>query len=113
MNGASVGDEVLARPRIAGKEFGRQQVSLESIARAAGEDDVARRMGSAVGERVHVVERREVELELRSAVDAAAAAVTHGCTLERPFLMTWRNFFCPAAEARSSGEGDTVEVPTS
>jgi len=113
VNGASVSDEVLTRPRIAGEELGRQQVSLESIARATREHDVAWRVGSAVRERMHVIERSNVEVQLRAAVDAAAATVAHGCSLERPLLVTRRDFFCPAAKARSTREGDTVEVPTS
>ena len=113
MNRPSMRDEVLSRPRIASEEFGRQQVSLQSIARPACEHHVARRMCAAVSEWMHVVERREVELQRRSAVDAAAAAVTHGRPLERSLLMPRWDLLDSTADAWRSWEGDTVEMPTS
>ena len=106
-----MGDEVLSRPRVAGEELGWQQVALEAIARATRQHDVAGRMGAAVGERVHVIERRQVELESRAAVDAATTTVAHGRSLERSLQVAWRNLLEPAADARGR-EGDTVEVST-
>lgn len=113
MNGAGVGDEVLARPGIASEKFCRQKVALQTIARAAGEHDVSRRVRAAVGQRVHMVERREVEFERRATVDAASAAVAHRGSLDRSFLVARGDFLGSAADARSAGEGDTVEMPTS
>ena len=113
MHGARVGDEVLSRPRIAREELGRQQVSLQAIAARAGEDDVARRVSAAVRQRMHVVERREVEFEWRAAVHAAPAAVAHRGSFDRSLLWAGGDCFCPAADARRAWEGDTVELPTS
>ena len=113
MHGASVGDEVLSCPRIAGEKFGRQQISLETVARGAREHDVPRRVRPAMGEWMYVVERREVEFEQRAAVHAAAAAVTHGSSLERSLLMSGGDLLDSTADAWRSWEGDTVEMPTS
>ena len=66
MHRASVDDEVLPRPRISREELGRQQIALEAIAARAGEHDVARSVSAAVRQRMHVVERREIELERRA-----------------------------------------------
>jgi len=68
---------------------------------------------STMSQRMHVIERREVELELRPAVDAAATAVAHRGSLDRSLLMPRRDFLGPAADARRAWEGDTVEVPAS
>jgi hypothetical protein len=69
-------------------------------------------MGAAMGERVNVIERRQVELESRAAVDAATTTVTHGRPLEGSLHVAWRNLLEPAAHARGTREGDTVEVST-
>jgi len=82
-----MGDEVLAGPRIAGEELGRQKVAFQSIAQAAGQHDVPRRVSAAVRERVYVVERRYIKIELRAAVHAATAAVAHRRSLEGALLM--------------------------
>jgi len=113
MHRARVGDEVLPRPRIPSEEFGRQQVSLETVARRAGQDDVAHCVSAAVGKRMHMVQSGDVELEQRAAVDAAAAAVTHGSSLERSLLMSGGDLLDSTADAWRSWEGDTVEMPTS
>lgn len=113
MNSPGVGDEVLARPRVPGKKFCRQQVSLQAIARAAGENDVARRVRAAVSQRVHMVEGREVELQRQATIDAASAAIAHSGSFDCSFLVARGNFLGPAADTRSAGEGDTMEVPTS
>ena len=113
MHSARVGDEVLSRPRIASEEFSRQQVSLETIARGTRQHDVAHCVSAAVGEWMHVVQRGEVELEHRAAVHAPAAAITHGCSLERSLLMSGGDLLDSAADAWRSWEGDTVEMPTS
>ena len=113
MHRARVSDEVLSRPRITSEEFCRQQVSLETIALRARQYDVAHCVSATVGKRMHVVERGEVELEHRAAVHAAAAAITHGCSLERSLLMSGGDLLDSAADAWRSWEGDTVEMPTS
>jgi hypothetical protein len=66
-----------------------------------------------VSEGMYVVERREVELEPRAAVNAAAATITHGRPLERSLLMTGWDLLKSTANAWRSWEGDTVEMPTS
>lgn len=63
MNSASVGDEVLPGPRIAHEKFRGQQVPLETVATATGENDVARSVRAAVRQRMHVIEGGKIELE--------------------------------------------------
>src|SRR5258705_4959533 len=75
VHGARVMYEVRPRPRIAQEEFRGQHVGLEAIARGTGDDDVAGRMGTALGERMNMIERGTRVVERRGAVHAAAAAV--------------------------------------
>lgn len=112
MHRARMRDEVESRPGVSREEFGRQHVSLQPIAPCTGKDDVARNVGAAVRERVHVVERREVEVEGRGAVDTAASTVAHRRALDRSLLMAGRNVLA-AAGPRESGKSNTVKVPTS
>jgi hypothetical protein len=64
-------------------------------------------------QRMHVVQRRAIEFQSRTAVNAAPAAVAHRCALDRPLLWAGGDWFCPAADTRRAGEGDSVELPTS
>ena len=82
MDSAGQPDEVRPGPRMADEELVGQQIALEAVAAVAGGDDVARRVGAAVCEWIDVIEGREPELERPGAVDAAPAAVAHGCALE-------------------------------
>ena len=104
MNRARVSDEVEASPRIPGKEIGRQHVALESIAAPARQHDVSSHVGAAVREGVHVVEGGELEVERRGAVHAAAAAITHGGSLDGSLLMSGWNVLAPTGRAREAGE---------
>ena len=113
MHGTGVGDEVESRPRVASKELGRQQVSLEAIASRAGEDDVPRHVSAAMRQRMHVIERGELELERSSAIHAASAAVPHRGSFDRPLLRAGGNLFCAPGDSRRAWEGDTVELPAS
>jgi hypothetical protein len=64
-----------------------------------------------VRDRVHVIERRDVERQWNGAVDAAAAAIAHGSVLEgalEPGVVE-----VPRAarkSARCAGERDSVET---
>ena len=60
---------------MAGEELVRQRVAFQSVAASAGGDEVAGDVGSAVGERVDVVERGRLRAEAQRAVDAAAPTV--------------------------------------
>src|SRR5215212_10038711 len=113
MNSASVGNEVESRPGVASEELRWQQVSLEAIASRAGEDDVPRHVSSAMRQRMHVIERGELELKRSGAVHAASAAVAHRGSFDRPFLRSGGDLFGAAAYARRAWEGDTVELPAS
>ena len=113
MHRARIGDEILARPRIAREKLRRQQITLETITPSARQDDVAWRVRTTMRQRMHMIERREVELELSGAVDAAPATVAHGCAFDRSLLRAWLDRLGSAIYARSAGEGDTVKVPTS
>ena len=48
MYGARVGDEIQTGPRIARKEFSRQEIAFKAIATCAGKDDVTSDVCSAV-----------------------------------------------------------------
>ena len=63
MHRTSVRDEVEACPGVASEEFSRQQISFESIAGSARQNDVARSVRAAMSERIHVIQRREIEFE--------------------------------------------------
>lgn len=93
MHRARVCDEVQSRQRIPGEKFGWEEIAFESVTPSAGEDDVARCVRAAVRERVHVIERREIELQCGSAIDASAAAVAHRGVFDRSFLGTGRDVF--------------------
>jgi hypothetical protein len=62
---------------------------------------------------MHVIERREIELERGGAVDTATSAVAHRGALDRSLLVPGRNGLGPAARAGQAWEGDTVKMPTS
>src|SRR5438067_2046773 len=114
MDGARMRDEVQPRPGIADEELAWKEVTFQPIASATGEDDVSRHVSAAVRQRIHVIQRREVELESRGAVHAAAAAVAHCGSLDRPLLVPGGNLFGPAwRSARDTRKGNTVNVPTS
>ena len=114
MHRACMLDEVEARPRMAGEEFGRQHVSLQSIAARAREHEVARHVRPAVRQRIHVIERREIEFQRFGAVHTAPAAVAHRCALDRSLLMARGNVFASTrGHARKAREGYAVIVPTS
>lgn len=113
MNRARVRDEIDPGPRIPSEELGREQIAFQSVTTPAGEYQVARRVRSTVRQRVHVVERREIELEKRGAVDAAPSAVAHGGALDRAFLVSGGNLLGAARSAWNAGERYTVKLPTS
>jgi len=108
-----VRDEVLSCPRVASEELRRQEISLEAVAGAAREDHVAWNVCAAVRERMDMIERGEIEFQVRAAVHAAAAAVAHGRMLDRAFLVPRKEPFVAVADAGGSGERDSVEMPTS
>ena len=104
MHRARVSDEVEAGPGIPRKEFGRQQVALETIAARARQHDVSRHVSAAVCQRMHVVERGNFEVERRGAVHAAAAAITHRGSLDGSLLMSGWNVLAPTGRARKAGK---------
>ena len=112
MHGPSVVNEVHSRPGEAGKELGRKQVAFEAITTRAGEDQVARHVSAAVRQRMHVVQRGEIELEPSRAVDAATTAVSHGGSFDGSFLMSGGDRLGPARGTRGAGEGGAMELPT-
>lgn len=87
MHGASVGNEVEPCPRITGEELGREEVAFQAITASAGGNEIAGRMDAALGEREHVIDRCEVELERGGAVNAAPAAITHHGVFYRALLV--------------------------
>jgi len=113
MNGPRIAHEIRAGPGIFCEEFVREGIALQLIAANAGEDDVAGMVDTAMGERVNVVERRRLEVQRRSAVDAAAATVPHGRTLDGALESGSAKMRYPgtlgAAEA-SGGKHDAVTL---
>jgi hypothetical protein len=112
MHRTSVVNEVHPRPGKAREEFSRQQIAFEAIAARAREDEVARHVCAAVRERVHMIQRREIELELRRAIDAATTTVAHRGVLDSSLLISGGDRLGPARGPRGSREGGTVELPT-
>ena len=111
VNRTSVPNEVRARPGIAPEKLIREHVALEPVARRTSGDKVARRVGPSLRHGVHVIERRDVERQRDSAVNAASAAITHGsvleCTLEVVIVEVAR---ATGEAARCAGERDSVET---
>jgi len=87
MHSPGVVDEVAARPRVAHEELDGQHVRLQSIALRAGGDDVARHVRTALGQRMHVVQRGVLIVERRRAVHASAATVAEGRQLDLALLL--------------------------
>jgi hypothetical protein len=105
--------EILPRPGIAREELGRKEIAFQAITRPAREHEVAWNVRATVGERVDVVERREIEFQVRAAVHAATAAIAHGRALDGAFLVSREHSLAAAGDSRGSGKRDTVEMPTS
>ncbi len=84
MHRTSVSYKIGAGPGVSGKELERKQIALESIARSAGDHEVARIVRPAVGEREHVIKRRRVLIKVGRAVYTALAAVAQGSPTQRP-----------------------------
>ena len=111
VHGPRVPDEVRSRPRISSKEFVREHIALEAIARRTGGNEVAGRVWASVRDRVYVIERRDVERQRNGAVDAASAAIAHGSVLERTLDSGVVEVPRAASEsARCAGERDSVET---
>jgi hypothetical protein len=112
MHGARIEDEIHPRPRIAHEEIGGKEIAFQAIAAHTGGDEVAGDVRSAFRQRVHVIERRDVELEGGSAIDAAPAAVTHRCALDRPLLRPEVDPLRPMRKVGYAWKGDAVALST-
>lgn len=106
MNGASVPHEVGAGPGERGEEIVWEQVALQLVAADAREDDVRGMVHPAVRERIYVVEGRRLEIERSRAVDAAAATVSHGHTLDGALV----SGSAKIADARAARPGGAAEA---
>lgn len=104
--------EVEPRPWKASEKLTGRQISFQAVAATAGENEVAGIVGATFREREDVVQRGGLELETRSAVHAAAAAIPHGRTLESALLVGGAHPASTTRLARDAGEGDAVIVPT-
>ena len=87
MHGPCITNEVGAGLWISREKLVRQHVTLHAIARGAGADEVPRRVRTATGYGVDVVQRRFHRVESVPAVDAATAAVAHRRALELSFVV--------------------------
>lgn len=63
MHDPRVEQEVQTRVRIPAKELVRQQVALATVAWPARRHDVAGRMSPATRQRLHVIQRRRLEIQ--------------------------------------------------
>src|SRR5262245_58570582 len=113
MHCARVEDEVQTRRRKSCEELLRKQITLEAIAARACEDDIAGNVRAAVRQRLHVVERSEIELEPGGAIDAAPAAVAHRSAFDGSFLMSEGDRPGAMSDTWCARERHTmVEMPT-
>jgi hypothetical protein len=115
MYGSSVLNEIEPGPRISGEEFSGQQIAFEAIAPAAGGNEVAGCVPTALGEREDVIDCRDVVVEGRGAVDAAPAAVTHHGVLNGALLVAaWGalGFSCAAGDSWKAWQANMVIVST-
>jgi hypothetical protein len=113
MNDASVQEEVHSRQRIPHEEIVRQHITFQSVARAAGGDEVAVRGDTSPRARVHVIESRMIMLEPGAAVHAAPAAVAHYGALERSLEIDVAKVgrtTPPEESARRAGEADAMNA---
>ncbi len=113
MHHAGVEQEVHPSQRVANEEVVRQHVALETIAGSTGRDQVAVRGHPPASTRVHVIDRRMIVLERRTAVHAAAAAVAHHGALECPLEVDVAKVgaVTPAEKsARRAGEADAMNA---
>ena len=111
MHGTSVANEVRSCPRIPPEELVWEHVALEAITRGARRDQVTGSVWPSVRDRVHVIERRDVQRQWNGAVDAASAAIAHGSVLEGTLDSGVVEVPRAASKsARSAGERDSVET---
>src|ERR671915_1580010 len=82
MDDARIQQKVQSRQRISDEEVVRQHVALQSIAGAAGGDEVSVGGEATARAGVHVIDRRTIVLEPPAAVHAAPAAIAHYGALE-------------------------------
>jgi hypothetical protein len=116
MNGASVPHEIGTGPGVGCEKRVREEVALQPVTVRARKNDVAGVMHAAVRQRIHVIESRSFEVEGRSAVDAAPAAVAHRGALDRalvssPAKMADARLTDAAGDAGEAGEHGSVMLP--
>lgn len=85
MHRTCVAHKVGACPRVSREKLEREQIALEPVARAAGDDKVARIVRPAAREREHVIERCGALIEMRGAVYTTLPAVAQCSTAHRAF----------------------------
>ena len=85
MHRTRVPHKVGTRPRMSGKKLEGKKISFESIARPAGDHEVARIVKPAARQRHDVIKRRGSLIEMRRTVYAALPAVVKGRPTHRPF----------------------------
>jgi hypothetical protein len=113
MNHSRVQQKVESRQRISDEEVMRQHVALQSVTGAAGGDEVSVGGQATAGARVHVIDRRTIVLEPRTAVHAAPAAIAHHGALESSLEINVLKVggTTPAEEsARRTGEADAMNA---
>jgi hypothetical protein len=80
-------DEVAARPWVAHEELDRKHIRLQAITRRTGGNDVARHVCPALGQWVHVIQRRVLIVQRRGAVHASTATVAERGQLDLALLL--------------------------
>lgn len=112
MNGSRVPHEVGAGPGVGSEKSVRKEIAFQAITTVARQDDIARVMGTAVRERVNVIQCGSLEIERSCAVDAAMSAIAHCGALDGA-LVTGPTKVADARVVRTTtGAGETGEHDT-
>jgi len=106
-----VSHEVLACPRIPGEELHREHRAFQLVAVEAGGHEVPRRVVASSRERNHMIERRRLQSQRRCAVDAAAAAISEGGTLDVAFLVGNAAIVTAGQTTGRTGQREAVDAP--
>ena len=83
MHSTGVSNEVDTGPRVPREELVGEHVPFHSVTRRASRNKIPGGVRATPREGEDMIEGGRIEVEPRGAVDAAAAAVTHGSALER------------------------------
>ena len=113
MDDPGVEQKVETRVRIPREELLREQIAFASVAGTARGNEVAGRVSAASGQWLDVVQRRRLEIERRSAIDAPAAAVPQRRALEGTLVRRYvtRGARATGAKGEEPRQSDPMRAP--